>query len=210
LSSSGQIGHPAVNSYANIDGDSAGNVFSDLTDSSQAAYYWHSDANWTAEKAIIVAAVESGDDVNVESYGDTKNAAGKTTFVSGHAFAVVGYDATTGDFILRNPWGTYDSTVDYQFEASMSDVAGVSGDFVVSNSANDAVEIRAAAQDQMAVGTTSVANLLSVVDTTGAQITQIYVRDGRRWIDQSQRRDQPGDDGPNRARTGRGVRRRPF
>jgi hypothetical protein len=92
--------------------------------------------------------------------------------VGGHAFGVVGYDATTGDFILRNPWGDGGNDVP-QFEASMYDIDQAYGDFVISNSASDAVEIRASSQDQMAVGTTtSVGNLLSVVDTTGAEIAQ--------------------------------------
>jgi hypothetical protein len=159
LSSSGETGHAAINSYQNMPADTPGNVLSHLVDSSQALRLGYNDANWSFDKAAVVAAVASGEDVIVESYRTTTNAAGLDIFVADHTFGVVGYDATTGDFILSNPWGNGGNDV-AQFEASMSDVAGADGDFVISNSASDAVEIRAASQVQMAVGTTtSVGNL---------------------------------------------------
>lgn len=100
LSSDGLIDHPAVNSYDNISGNYSSTVLRVMTDASNEKYYNSSNANWNSYKAIIVAAVQSGDDVIVESWGNTTNAAGQTLFVSSHAYAVMGYDNATGNFII--------------------------------------------------------------------------------------------------------------
>jgi len=142
LSATGNIGHPAVNSYANVEDDQATNVLTNLTDSSSASYFYSADINWNAYKTFIIDAVNQHDDVILETGNNvtgTTSSTGLQMLVSNHAYAVVGYDSSSGDFIVRNPWGVEGGTQPYvtQFEVSMSDIASsaVQGNFVVDNSA---------------------------------------------------------------------------
>ncbi len=139
LSATGNIDHPAVNSYNNISADSAFDVLTNLVNTSSVEYLTSSSANWLSYKNIIIEAVQAGNDVVLETgpnAQDTVNAQGQTLLVGDHAFAVIGYDASTGDFIVRNPWGVEPGqTYVTQFEVSMSDVVGVDGDFAIDNSA---------------------------------------------------------------------------
>jgi hypothetical protein len=152
LSADGLIGHPATNSYDNISADTAFDVLTNLVNTSSVQYLLSSSANWTAYKNIVIEAVQAGDDVIVETGTATNdyttNASGQKLLVADHAFAVIGYDSGTGDFIVRNPWGVEPSDNSYvtQFEVSIADIAKVEGDFVFDNSAQPDVVINFAEQ----------------------------------------------------------------
>lgn len=189
LSSTGLIGHPAQNSYDNIAADFADDVLPDLTDATSVNYYYSTDANWNADKEVFIQALAAGDDVILESYGATYDASGNEKLIDDHAFAITGYDATTGDFDVRNPWGVqagpqqYDTT----FEVSMDDISHVDGDVVIDNAAAPStIEILTAPEGWSSSGSTSyaypeslvagasvpVASLFKVIDTTGSAITE--------------------------------------
>lgn len=188
LSSTGLIGHPAQNSYDNIAADYADDVLTDLTDCSSVNYYYYSDSNWTADEALFIQAVDTGDDVILESYGATKSGT-KQELVDDHAFAIVGYDSSTGDFIVRNPWGTQTGGAQNyvtQFEVSMTTIASVKGDVVIANSAASDIEVLTAPEgsrssssgsysfpDEVVAGAScSVTPFFSVIDTAGNAITE--------------------------------------
>jgi hypothetical protein len=121
----------------------------------------------------------------MDSNSNTYDSSGNQEFMSDHCFAVVGYDSTTGDFILRNPWGTTATSTGeiagqgtgdpyyVQFEASMSQIAAVEGDISVDNTALSQVEItvaEGATQDVPVNGSISISSLFLIADTTGATI----------------------------------------
>ncbi|WP_298371720.1 C2 family cysteine protease [uncultured Bradyrhizobium sp.] len=139
LSATGQIGHPAVNSYNNISADPPTNVFENLTDATSVNYYLSSASNWYSNKSVYIAALSSHDDVILEIPSTspyTYDSAGNIQLVPDHAFGVVGYDSATGNFIVRNPWGNSypGQNWDVQFEVSLTQIASEGGDFVIDNS----------------------------------------------------------------------------
>ncbi|MBR1201324.1 MULTISPECIES: C2 family cysteine protease [unclassified Bradyrhizobium] len=139
LSATGQIGHPAVNSYNNISADPPTNVFENLTDATSVNYYLSSASNWYSNKSVYIAALSSHDDVTLEIPSTspyTYDSAGNIQLVPDHAFGVVGYDSATGNFIVRNPWGNSypGQNWDVQFEVSLTQIASEGGDFVIDNS----------------------------------------------------------------------------
>jgi autotransporter passenger strand-loop-strand repeat protein len=179
LSATGLIGHPAIDGYANINADSAANVQPDLADASQVNYYFSTQSNFYSDKAWYIDAVDSGDDVVVETGGssaDTHDGKGKIELVGDHAFAVVGYDSATGDFIVRNPWGAAYSSQDWdtQFEVSLTGIAGVQGDIAIDDTGGDTSEIRLDSESgQILANTaTSIVGFFAAADTTGAAATR--------------------------------------
>jgi hypothetical protein len=179
LSGTGLIDHPAVNSYENINSDAAYDVLPNLTNASVVNYFNYNDANFNAEKPWYIDAVASGDDVFVETGYETSdqtfNSTGQNELVSDHAFAVVGYDATTGDFILRNPWGVEQSqTWVTQFEVSLSQIAGVQGDFAIDNTGTDNSTMTVVYESGtiLAGAATSLAGFFQIDDSTGAATSE--------------------------------------
>ncbi|OAT16326.1 hypothetical protein M977_04642 [Buttiauxella gaviniae ATCC 51604] len=69
----------------------------------------------------LKTAVLNGAPAQLSSWESSTNATtGQTNFVGGHAFAIIGFDAATNDFILTNPWGAFRTDgVQGTFEASM-------------------------------------------------------------------------------------------
>ncbi len=63
-------------------------------------------------------AFNAGRSLWVGSFGNTTGSNGKTNLVSGHAFAVTGFNAATGNFILANPWGSTARSWNHQFEVT--------------------------------------------------------------------------------------------
>jgi len=196
LSANGNIGHAAVNSYNNISADTAFDVLTNLTNASNVEYLPSSSANWQSYKNIVIEALQAGNDVILETGAnaqDTTNSAGQTLLVGDHAFAVVGYDAASGNFIVRNPWGDEPGqTWVTQFEVSMSDVVGVAGDFAIDNTAapnavfNFAEQIVGLANNTDttfsenvatlgAHSTIGVAPLVKPLDTAGLAITEYKI-----------------------------------
>ena len=199
LSATGNIDHPAVNSYANIEADTAFDVLTNLTDSSSTSYFYSADDNWNAYKTFIINAINQHDDVVLETGNNvtgTTSSTGLQMLVTNHAYAVVGYDSATGDFIVRNPWGVEEGTQNYvtQFEVSMSDIASnaVQGDFAIDNSAAPNVVFTGPQQTgtlanltyssfqetEPSLGahtTVSLAPLFQVQDLAGQAVTQYMV-----------------------------------
>jgi sugar lactone lactonase YvrE len=78
---------------------------------------------WSGLKTSIIAALQNHYAVTLDSYANSKDAAGHTKFVSAHSYDITGYDAASGNFILRNPWGVQSGqNWDTSFEASMADM----------------------------------------------------------------------------------------
>lgn len=84
-----------------------------------------SEEKWdTTNFEILKTAVLNGAPAQLSSWANSKNTAtGQTNFVSGHAFGIIGFDESTQDFILSNPWGAYrNDNVQGTFEASMDEM----------------------------------------------------------------------------------------
>ena len=58
-------------------------------------------------------------------FGNAYDNYGRRTLVSGHAFAIVGYDKSTDQFTLRNPWGSGSSRYVGEFKASWTQLYSV-------------------------------------------------------------------------------------
>jgi hypothetical protein len=75
--------------------------------------------------AAVLSTLDSdlseGDDLVLSSYTNATDSSGKTTLVADHAMSIYGYDSTTGELEIRNPWGTAaGQTWDTTFEVSLS------------------------------------------------------------------------------------------
>ncbi|MBP0596397.1 hypothetical protein J8I87_43885, partial [Paraburkholderia sp. LEh10] len=73
-------------------------------------------------KQSITSALNSNTEVMYACDQSTTDSSGHIELVNQHMFSVLGYDRSTGDFILRNPWGDHgyngDTRYDTQFEVS--------------------------------------------------------------------------------------------
>lgn len=177
-SGSGQLGHPAVNSYNNINGNYANIVLTAFT-GTLTQLYNSSSPLWSFEKQILINDLAIGDDMlltDPQPVGvNTTDSAGNKLLIGDHAYAVIGYDANTGDFILRNPWGTLapgiTATYETQFEVSMAQIAAVDGQICVDESGllpigpYDAVGALAAQQAGTLIGAAAITD--SAADVAG-------------------------------------------
>ena len=80
---------------------------------------------WNTKNSEIISKVKNNKQIFVGCYKDSYDINGRKMFVSGHAFAIVGYDNSTDQFILRNPWGSGGSSYVGQFKASWSQLYSV-------------------------------------------------------------------------------------
>lgn len=123
LSESGTIGRTANNSYSNIAYGWADPI-TQITGKSVSYYSAtnYTTGNWDNMKNTFISALNNHQEVWLGSYVNaTQN--NKTTFVSGHAFSIVGYNSTTDKFVVRNPWGeTANQYWVTQFEANMAEL----------------------------------------------------------------------------------------
>jgi Ca2+-binding RTX toxin-like protein len=71
-------------------------------------------------KQTIINALNSGEVGWLASFGAT-SVGGKSQFVSGHAFMILGYNSATDSFTIRNPWGEGGSNYTGQFSAKIED-----------------------------------------------------------------------------------------
>ena len=79
----------------------------------------------TAIQQSLIAELSGGDDVILSSWTNARDASGLTTLVASHAMSVYGFDASTGMFEIRNPWGTAaGQTWDTTFEVSLTTLLG--------------------------------------------------------------------------------------
>src|SRR5579859_3580489 len=181
LSSTGETTNGAVNSYSNINADDPIKVLQELTGCSSVSNYAITTANLGADKQVLLNALACHDDVVLNSpYGATEltNSSGQTTLVSAHAFAVLGYDNATGDFIIRNPWGVQNNTSFVpQFELSLAQLASVGASFFIDNSASQSssVSIVGSPQQVLAATSTGVSSLFSAQTTNGVQAKEYSV-----------------------------------
>ena len=99
------------------------------------AYYsdsaWTSARNnastWNSYQNAAISAVNAGRSLWLGCFGNTYDSSGKRNFVSGHAFAITGYNAATQRFTIANPWGEGGSRWAGTFEATWSELFNVRG-----------------------------------------------------------------------------------
>ncbi|OAT17275.1 hypothetical protein M977_04205 [Buttiauxella gaviniae ATCC 51604] len=75
----------------------------------------------TTDFELLKTAVLDGAPAQLSSWEELKNpVTGQTNLVGGHAYAIIGFDENTQNFILANPWGAdRNDNVEGTFEASM-------------------------------------------------------------------------------------------
>ncbi len=82
----------------------------------------HTSTNPLTYKQTIVDALNQGAVGWLASFGATYDPGnGKQNLVAGHAFMILGYDAATDKFTIRNPWGGAGSSYNVEFKASLGD-----------------------------------------------------------------------------------------
>ena len=104
----GQFGRKnSENSYRSIEGG-LNEAIMHITGKSSSYVYApnYSSSGWEALKSQAISKFNSGSICFVGTYKNDYDSFGRKTLVANHAFAVVGYNSTTGMFTLRNPWGT--------------------------------------------------------------------------------------------------------
>ena len=99
----------------------AGTSWYNISYNSSLAYTGYTSGNSTTSVLnALVADLAHGDDVILSSYTNASSG-GKTTLVADHAMSVYGFDSTTGELEVRNPWGTESGqSWDTTFEVSLS------------------------------------------------------------------------------------------
>jgi hypothetical protein len=97
--------------------------------------------NSTATVASTLAYdLAKGDDLVLSSYTNATDSSGRITLVASHAMSVYGFDSVTGEFEIRNPWGTESGqTWDTTFEVSLSTLLADGDTITVDNIGNRAV-----------------------------------------------------------------------
>ena len=122
LNASGVLPRTAGNAYANIAGGWADPI-TELTN--KPVTYYTVDTNTAHQntlKQTMINALAGNNEVWLGSFNTMYASNGYLTFDSSHAYSVIGYDSKTGDFTMRNPWGTMSGQYwETTFEASMND-----------------------------------------------------------------------------------------
>ena len=114
------------NTYTSIEGG-LNEAIKHISGSSSAYVYAPrmSTGTWNSKKSEIISKVKGCKQVFVGCWGNSYDIYGRKMFVSGHAFAIVGYDSSSDQFILRNPWGSGGSSYVGQFKASWTQLYSV-------------------------------------------------------------------------------------
>jgi len=99
----------------------------------------------------VITELANGYDVYLSSSATDYDSSGKQTLVPNHILSVVGFDATNGDFIIRNPWGNGTSW-EGTFEANLStllvtDHVGITSD-LIGSAAGQTLKLTAPTADQ--------------------------------------------------------------
>ena len=104
--------------------------------------------NSTATVASTLAYdLAKGDDLVLSSYTNATDSSGRITLVASHAMSVYGFDSVTGEFEIRNPWGSESGqTWDTTFEVSLSTLLADGDTITADNIGNRAVGPVLAAQ----------------------------------------------------------------
>lgn len=134
----GQFGRSTTaNSYRQIEGglEEALRHISNQPTTTFSSFYtnsgWSSANNnlttWNSYFNTAIAAVNAGRSLWLGSFGDTYDSSGKRNLVSGHAFAITGYNSSTQRFTIANPWGAGSSSYAGVFEATWGQLFNVRG-----------------------------------------------------------------------------------
>jgi hypothetical protein len=97
----GQTLDKAVNAYEGIDDGCPQNALAEITNQSSVTYY---SSQLVSDAATIGASFESGEEVELSVGTLAKGYRGDLH--PEHVFEVIGYDASTAEFTLHNPWGS--------------------------------------------------------------------------------------------------------
>lgn len=114
-----------VNSYSSLpDGFAKLQEITGDTYTSFRATYTTEEEWDSTDFSLLKRAVQNGAPAQLSSWVNSQNpTTGQTNFVGAHAFAIVGFDEATNDFVLTNPWGAYrNDNVQGTFEASMDEM----------------------------------------------------------------------------------------
>ena len=124
-----------ANSFRYIEGgwEDALTHISNRPTTTYSAYYtgsgWTSanrnSSTWNSYLNAAIAAVNAGRSLWIGSFGDTYDSSGKRNFVSGHALAITGYNASTQRFTIANPWGAGNSSFAGVFESTWSNLFNI-------------------------------------------------------------------------------------
>jgi predicted RNA-binding protein with TRAM domain len=91
-----------------------------IGDSYDSGEFYSSSSN--TYKQTIISALNSGSIGWIGTWGKTTGSNGKSNFIAGHAFMLLGYNPSTDKFIIRNPWGgSTNSSYNVEFEASITE-----------------------------------------------------------------------------------------
>jgi Calpain family cysteine protease len=109
--------------------------------------------------SIVLSTLEAdlakGDDLVLSSNTNGMDSSGRTTLIADHAMSIYGFDSTTGEFEIRNPWGTENGqTWDTTFEVSLSALLA-DGDTITTD--NVGKLLRSITDDLNGTGTSDVA-----------------------------------------------------
>jgi hypothetical protein len=98
----------------------------------------------------LAADLAKGDDVILSSYTNASSG-GKATLIADHAMSIYGYDATTGELEVRNPWGTesgqsWDTTFEVSLSTLLADGDTITTDNIGTKAAAPVLTAQTAAQ----------------------------------------------------------------
>lgn len=152
-------GNSAVNygnSYSTIgNGGDPAHALEEITGATALTEYYANGGSWFAYKLngslgvtgtqsaistsslqqTLVTALSGHNDVILSSYTHAADSAGRTTLVANHAMSITSFDTTSGQFVIRNPWGSYSGqSWDTTFEVSLSSLLG-DGDIITVDNA---------------------------------------------------------------------------
>ena len=124
------------NSYACVEGG-LNDALTHLSGNSTTTYthyygavgnYTYSGGNqsiWNSYESNAIEALNNNKSLWLGCWNNTWGSNGKRDFVQGHAFAITGYNSTTGDFSITNPWGSNGWSHNHTFSAKWSELASL-------------------------------------------------------------------------------------
>jgi len=157
------------NSFTTIGNGGGPNAVLNLITDTQTTFMY---ASASSALSKVQAAIAAGDDVVLNSNSNGTDSQGLATLIGNHAMSVIGYDAATGELIIRNPWGTapqqgWDTT----FEEPLSVLVAANDSFSIDN-AGALGPVVTAGQGWVKInGATALSSLFAVNDPHGNTIT---------------------------------------
>jgi alpha-tubulin suppressor-like RCC1 family protein len=108
----------AIKQVANVNYRYYSSYFKNISDSYDSGELISADPS--TYKQTLISGLNAGAIGWIGSWGNTTGSNGKQEFVAGHAFMLLGYNASTDKFVVRNPWGgNGTSYYNPQFEVSI-------------------------------------------------------------------------------------------